>query len=106
MADKYTQVFVTVPSRREADRLAKVILEARLVACVQIAGPITSRYWWRGRLETANEWLCLLKTEGRLFRRLDKAIRALHTYETPEIVAVAITAGSQAYLKWIAAAVK
>jgi periplasmic divalent cation tolerance protein len=97
----YIQVLTTTGSEEEAERIAAELLERRLAACVQILGPIVSRYRWQGALETAREWQCLAKTEAKLYDELESAVRELHSYEEPEIVAIPILAGSQGYLDWV-----
>lgn len=69
---------------------------------MQVVGPIESRYRWQGEVETATEWQCLAKTEASLYPRVETAIRELHSYEEPEIVATPIVTGSRGYLAWIA----
>lgn len=103
---EYIQVSMTVEKKEDAQRIGREAVESRLAACVQISGPITSLYWWKGRIEEAEEWLCLLKTERRLFEELVSKLRALHPYEVPEIVAVPLVAGSADYLRWIDQEVK
>jgi len=68
---------------------------------VQIVGPITSTYWWKGSIETAEEWLCLIKTSQNLYADLEKVIKEMHPYETPEIIAIPILTGSSDYLQWL-----
>ncbi len=102
----YLQVLTTAGSEEEAERIAAALVERRLAACVQTVGPIASRYRWQGKVETAREWLCLAKTEAGRYRDLEAAIRELHSYEEPEIVATPIVAGSQGYLDWIGANLK
>lgn len=92
----------TVASRKDAQRIADRLVNERLAACVQVLGPITSTYLWKGKTETAREWLCLVKTRKSLYRRVESAIRGLHSYEVPEILALPVVAGSRAYLKWLA----
>lgn len=99
--NEYLQVFTTTEKREDADKIASTLVEKKLAACVQIVGPITSTYRWKGKIETAQEWLCLLKTRSDLYPELEKAIKDLHPYETPEIIAVPILAGSQDYLQWL-----
>jgi periplasmic divalent cation tolerance protein len=72
---------------------------------VQVIGPIRSRYRWQGAVEEAEEWQCLAKTEAALYPRVEEAIRALHSYEEPEILATPIVAGSDGYLGWISESV-
>jgi periplasmic divalent cation tolerance protein len=99
--NSYIQVTTTAGSKEQAQTIAQHLVEAKLAACVQIAGPITSTYRWQGKLETAEEWLCLIKTRESLYPELEMAIISLHSYETPEIVAVPIVQGSKEYLRWI-----
>ncbi|TAK67402.1 MAG: divalent-cation tolerance protein CutA [Dehalococcoidia bacterium] len=103
---KYIQVMTAVGEREDADRLARSIVERRLAACAQVIGPISSTYWWRGELESATEWLCLMKTERARYEELEAAIRDAHSYETPEIVAMPVEAGSRDYLAWLSGEVR
>jgi periplasmic divalent cation tolerance protein len=91
----------TTAAQADAERIARAVLEARLAACVQIIGPLTSLYWWQGQIEQAGEWLCLIKTRADVFTELEKTIRSLHPYDVPEIVALPVTAGSADYLAWL-----
>jgi periplasmic divalent cation tolerance protein len=102
---RYVQVLTTVASEAEAERIASSLVERRLAACVQTIGPITSRYRWKGKVEQAEEWQCLAKTEAIRFRAVEKAIRELHSYEEPEILAIPVLAGSKGYLSWISESV-
>ena len=95
------QVVTTTDSREEADRLARSTVEHRLAACAQVVGPLTSTYRWRGAVETASEWQCVLKTTSARFDELRAHLEREHSYETPEIVATEIVAGGAAYLDWI-----
>jgi periplasmic divalent cation tolerance protein len=95
------QVITTTGTKEAAGRIARALLEERLAACVQVAGPITSRYWWEGAIEQAEEWLCLIKTTGGLFERLEQAIKAAHPYDVPEILATPVVAGNGDYLAWL-----
>lgn len=98
----YIQVITTTETRDEADRIARVLVEGGLAPCVQIVGPITSTYSWQGRIETAAEWQCLIKTRDDLFEEVERSIKSVHSYETPEIIALPISAGSREYLDWMA----
>jgi periplasmic divalent cation tolerance protein len=95
------QVLTTVGSEQEAERISAALLEARLAACVQVLGPIVSRYRWQGAVERATEWQCLAKTEAALYPAVEEAVRAVHSYEEPEILAIPILTGSAGYLAWI-----
>ena len=92
----------TAGTPEEAERVATALLERRLAACVQVVGPIDSRYWWEGRLETATEWLCLVKTTDDRVDDVVAAIQEVHSYDVPEVIVLPIVAGSEAYLRWIA----
>ena len=103
MPDDFLQVTTTVGSKDEADALARELVGARLAACVQVLGPIVSTYRWQGAVETAEEWLCLAKTTSRRFAALAAHLDAHHPYDVPELVATPVTAGSDAYLRWVTA---
>lgn len=96
------QVLTTTSQQEEAERIARHLIQERLAACVQVAGPIHSTYWWQGQVETAEEWLVVAKTRQALYGQVEAAIRQVHSYEEPEILAVPIVAGSAGYLKWLA----
>lgn len=96
------QVLTTAGSEAEAEAIAAALVERRLAACVQVSGPIRSRYRWQGELERAEEWQCLIKTTAARYPDLEAAIRDLHSYDEPEIIATPIAAASPGYLAWIA----
>lgn len=106
MIEEYIQVFTTTEKKEDAEVIAKALMERRLAGCVQIIGPITSTYWWKGRVETAKEWLCIIKSKKSLFEMLEKAIKETHPYETPEIIAIPIVVGGKDYLKWLSGELK
>ena len=97
------QVTTTAGSRPDAEKLAHSLVAERLAACGQVSGPLTSYYWWEGRMDSAEEWYCVLKTTAALFPALETRIRQLHTYQNPEIIAVPIVGASEAYAAWVAA---
>ena len=98
---RYLQIFTTVGKREDAERIAETLVQGRLAGCVQIVGPISSTYWWKSKIEKAEEWLCLVKTEETLYHEVEKAIKKIHPYEIPEIIAVTIAAGSREYFRWL-----
>jgi periplasmic divalent cation tolerance protein len=100
------QVVTTTAEKKDAETLGQAVLEKRLGACVQISGPIESRYWWNGRIETAAEWFVTIKTRRDLYKPLEKLLLELHPYDQPEIVATVIAEVSAGYLKWLAEQVK
>jgi periplasmic divalent cation tolerance protein len=97
----YIQISTTTETKEQAQKIAQYLVEAKLAACVQITGPITSIYRWKGKMENAQEWFCLIKTTDDLYNKVEAAIKDMHTYETPEIIAVPIVKGSKEYLNWI-----
>jgi periplasmic divalent cation tolerance protein len=96
------QVTTTLPDREAAHRLGRRLVEERLAACAQVVGPVSSVYRWQGEVESAGEWYCHLKTTASRVEDLITRIRELHPYETPEIVALPVAEGDEAYLRWIA----
>jgi periplasmic divalent cation tolerance protein len=95
------QVTTAVGSREEAEQIATALVEQRLAGCVQIVGPVRSVYRWQGAVEQGDEWLCLAKTSRDAYAEVEAAIRELHSYECPEVIATPIVAGSEAYLDWL-----
>jgi periplasmic divalent cation tolerance protein len=98
---RFAQVQFAIDEEERADQIIDLLLDKRLVACGQRLGPIVSRYWWRGSLEQAAEWLVLLKTRFDLIAAVTAAIVESHPYETPEVIALEIVDGAPAYLQWI-----
>src|SRR5262245_30952679 len=99
-------VFMTASNGEEATRLADLLIGAHLAACVQIFPEIESVYRWQGQIERQAEVLLIAKTTTAKFAELEREVRALHSYETPEIVAIPIVAGSNPYLDWLSASVE
>lgn len=94
-------VLSTCPDADTAQRLARALVEARAAACVSVVGPLTSVYRWHDAVETAGELLLLIKTQADRYPALEQALRALHPYEVPEIIAVPVEHGSTDYLEWV-----
>ncbi len=101
VAGDYGVVFVTAGSRPEARRIARGLLEQRLVACANIVPGLESHYWWEGKVDHAREWLLVMKTRRDRFRAVEQAVRRLHSYQVPEIIALPLMAGQADYLRWI-----
>ena len=97
----YVQVMTTVDTKEAAEAMARQLVREKLAACVQVSGPVESTYRWKGQIETAQEWQCAIKTLPHRYGAVEEAIRELHSYDEPEIVAVPIVGGSGGYLKWI-----
>ena len=94
-------VFVTVGSVAEGERLAQALVEERLAACVNRIPNIQSVYRWEGKVEQSGEELLVIKTGRQLFTALEKRVRELHSYEVPEIIALPLIEGTEAYLRWL-----
>lgn len=97
----YIQISTTTETKEQAQKIARYLVEQKLAACVQISGPIESIYHWKEKMETSREWLLLIKTREDLFKKVKSSIKKLHSYETPEIIAVPIIKGSKEYLNWL-----
>jgi len=94
-------VFMTAANGEEAARLAEMLVGSHLAACVQILPEMESVYRWQGKIERQAEILILAKTTRDKFEELEREVRALHSYDTPEIIAVPVVAGSVPYLEWL-----
>ena len=94
-------VQTSIDSQDSAQKIANAIVSGHLAACVQVSGPIISTYWWQGKMEQTEEWICTAKTRSELYSKLEQAIREVHTYDVPEILAVNVVAGNTDYLNWI-----
>ncbi len=94
-------VFITAPNENEAAEIARVLVESRLAACVNIVKNIRSIYSWEGNIEDESEVLMVVKTTKDLFSSLADKVKELHTYDVPEIIALPVVDGHQDYLKWI-----
>jgi len=101
--ERAISVYIVTADMAEADRIAEALVAERLVACVNILGAVRSVYRWQGAVERADEVAMIAKTTQTLFDALNARVRALHSYDTPAIVAWPIVAGDAAYLDWIVA---
>jgi periplasmic divalent cation tolerance protein len=101
-AARFTLVLVTAPNLKTARTLARAALQARLIACANLVPKLESHYWWQGRVESATEVLLILKTPRTQLAALEKLIVAQHPYDTPEFLAIPLSAGNRKYLDWIA----
>jgi periplasmic divalent cation tolerance protein len=105
MTDKKL-VLSTCGSLEEARKLARTLVERHLAACVNIAPQVESVFRWQGKVETATEWLLIIKTTAGAFDRLRKALSELHSYDVPECIEIGIEEGSAKYLEWIGESVR
>jgi len=99
--NKYIQIFTTTSDKKEAQKIAQVLVKKRLAVCVQILGPIDSAYRWKGKIKTAKEYLCLIKSTEKKAKAIVKEIKTLHSYEIPEIIVTPIIGGNPDYFKWM-----
>jgi periplasmic divalent cation tolerance protein len=95
-------VLTTAGSQEEARKIAHALVERRLAACVNIVPHLESIYRWQGKIETAEEWLLMIKTQAELFDRVRNAVKELHSYDLPECLMLEISDGDKAYLDWLA----
>ena len=98
---EFIQVFITINDRSKAKIIAETLLEKRLAGCVQISEYITSLYRWEGRIMEDQEWLLIIKTSNDLYSELEREVKQIHPYEVPEILALPVSHGNEAYLKWL-----
>ncbi len=101
----YIIVLVTAKDKKEAAKIAKGLLESKLIACANIIDGIQSLFWWQGKIDSSKEVLLVLKTKKSLFKKVEAKVKSLHSYQTPEIIALPIVHGSKDYLSWITASV-
>ena len=101
MADPAILVITNVPDHALADSLARELLDRRLAACVNIGAPVQSIYHWHARIETGQELPVLIKTRTALYSSVADAIRRIHPYDTPEIIAIPVVDGDARYLAWL-----
>lgn len=99
-------ILTTAPSQAEARKIARALVERKVAACVNIIPKIESIYRWQGKVESAEEWLLVVKTTQARVKTVEKAIRELHSYELPECIVVPIEGGSREYLRWLGEQVK
>ena len=97
----YIIVMVTTASKQEAESIAQRLLQKRLIACANIIGPVSSLFRWSGKTERTEECLIFMKSRRDLFEKLAETVKALHSYEVPEIIVLPIVDGSKAYLDWL-----
>lgn len=99
---EFIQVHTTTSTREEALKIAETVVSRRLASACWVSSPVTSFYWWKGKMEQVESWVCLMKTRRDLYPRLEQTIKELHSYEEPAVVATPIVEGSPTYLEWIA----
>jgi periplasmic divalent cation tolerance protein len=102
MTDKIV-VLTTCGSEDEARKLASVLIEKHMAACVNITSPVTSVYRWKGSIEQAQEWMLIIKSRRERFEELRVVLESAHSYELPEVLAIPVVEGSPNYLAWVEA---
>jgi periplasmic divalent cation tolerance protein len=98
---EYLTVLTTADTADKAQALAGGAVEARVAACAQVEGPVTSVYWWEGAVRSGQEWRVVYKTTVERYGELEAYVKGAHDYETPEIIATPVTRGSAEYLAWV-----
>jgi len=106
LQNAYVIVLVTTASKLEAEKIAQRLLKQRLIACANIIGPVSSLFHWSGKMKNAEEYLIFMKSRRDLFDKLAETVKALHSYEVPEILVLPIVGGSKAYLDWLGSCLK
>jgi len=99
--NRFVLVWMTSPNRATSLKLARLLVDGRLASCVNILPGLQSRYWWKGKVETASEELLTAKTEVSLWPKLEAAVQKAHPYEVCEIIALPLLRGNAPYLRWI-----
>ncbi|MGB9711615.1 MAG: divalent-cation tolerance protein CutA [Dissulfurimicrobium sp.] len=95
------KIITTTESKDDARCIAEHLVERRLCACAQISGPISSFYWWKGAIQSSEEWQCAIKAPARNYKEIERAILNLHPYEVPQIIAIPVIEALAAYKDWV-----
>lgn len=98
---EYIMMITTTDSLDLAEKITEELLKERSAACIQIIGPIRSRYIWQNKIEASDEYLIFIKTKKNLYKKVEEKIKSLHSYSVPEIIALPIMEGIESYLRWI-----
>ncbi|MCL5877329.1 MAG: divalent-cation tolerance protein CutA [Candidatus Bathyarchaeota archaeon] len=99
-------VLVTTKDKAEAEKISQTLLDEKLIACANIISPVASCFLWEGKIDRAEECLIVMKTRKDLFAELAVRVKALHSYEVPEVLALPVVDGSGEYLAWIRRSLK
>ena len=99
-------LFITTANTEEAQRIARVLLNERKAACVNIVPRISSLFWWQDKLNSAQESLLIIKTKASVLNEIVRLVREIHSYDIPEIIALPIIGGNQDYLEWMGKEIK
>jgi len=104
LKEEFLLVLITTPTMEEGERIAHILLNAKKAACVNIVPAVRSRFWWQGKIDSADEALLMVKTRAPLLEELIRLVKENHSYEVPEVIALPISAGNEDYLRWLAEA--
>jgi periplasmic divalent cation tolerance protein len=94
-------VFMITATKQEAQKIASALLNKHLIACANILGPVYSEFWWKGKIDKTTEFLVLMKSDEKLFEKLSRTIKEMHSYEVPEILALPVVKSWAPYLEWL-----
>ena len=100
-SERFIVVCVTAKDRAQARRMVEALLKERLIACANIIPGVQSFFWWRKKIDRAREVLIVIKTKRSAFKKIVDRVRALHSYQVPEVIALPVIGGNYDYLKWI-----
>jgi periplasmic divalent cation tolerance protein len=92
---------VSTADKGEARKIAKALIKNKLAACVNIIGKVESLFWWKGKVDKANEYLLIIKSNKAMMPKVVKLVKSMHSYQVPEIISLPITSGLKKYLSWI-----
>jgi len=102
----YIFVVMTAANMEEAVKIVRCLLDERLIACANIVGPVSSLFWWEGKIDEASEFLVFMKSHRSLFKRISERVKEIHSYQVPEVIALPIIEGSPPYLEWLGASLQ
>ena len=102
---KHIVIFITASSDEEARKIAKLLLDQRKAACVNIVSGVDSSFWWQGKIDAVQESLLIIKTRASVLQKVIELVKTVHSYEVPEVIALPIIGGDDNYLKWLDAEV-
>ena len=106
MESNYIIILVTTANKAEAEKICNALLREKIIACANIINPVTSFFNWQGKVNKCEEALVVMKSRRDLFAELAKRVKELHSYDVPEVLALPIVDGSQAYLTWLGSVLK
>ncbi len=101
MGKGFIIIMTSVDSKKEAERMAKLIMEKRLAGCTKVTGPVKSYYTWKGKPHISREWICIIKTKNSKYKKIEEELKKTHRYELPEIISFNIGMASTEYLAWL-----